>query len=154
MALPEEDAMQPLIALVYRSTQSAPLTPTDLHVLLRKARIRNRQARITGALLYDGTQFMQCLEGPAPALETIYEAILRDARHRQVSVLFKEPVRSREFPDWSMAFVSLFESDRQAALRSLGLDRASADKPVSQLLAHFVKRPARQVDAAGEPVPT
>ena len=138
--------MSLLATLVYRSTHSAPLTPSALHVLVEKARIRNKSARVTGALLYDGTQFMQCLEGPPLAVAALYDSITRDARHQRLKVLFNEPVGSREFPDWAMAFVPMSEEDRQAAMRTLGLAQPSAARPAGQLLAHFLHRSARPTD--------
>jgi hypothetical protein len=130
--------MQTLATLVYGSTQTAPLTPTALNLLVQRARIRNKQLDITGALLYDGVRFMQCLEGPEPAVAEIYSLICDDTRHADVSTLLRHSVTERAFADWQMGFVSIFSQDRAQALKRLGLaDPAAPANPARALLLGF-----------------
>lgn len=130
--------MEGLTALVYRSTQTQPLTPSGLHLLVQRARIRNKRLNVTGALLYDGNRFMQCLEGPAAAVDLVYSSIIQDARHQEVSLLMKNPVHQREFSSWSMGFVSIFADERLAALKSLGLSSQFPPGTPRHLLSNFL----------------
>ena len=57
-----------LLQLVYLSTATRPMTPADLESLLAVSRARNAADSLTGMLLYADRQFMQALEGPAPAV--------------------------------------------------------------------------------------
>ncbi len=138
--------MEALTVLVYRSTHTSALTPTALHLLVERARIRNARLAVTGALLYDGTRFMQCLEGPPAAVESIYAAIGEDGRHKGISLLCQQTAARRDFPKWSMGFVSIFGDERLAGLRSLGLDGQFPAGTPRQLLSDFLR--------ARGPVPT
>lgn len=139
-------------SLVYASTHAAPLTPTALRLIVERARIRNKRLSVTGALVYDGKRFMQCLEGPEPAVEEIYAAIGLDARHKDVTLVFKRPMVEREFADWQMGFVSTFADDRVASLRELGL--AGGEYPVQsarKALAGFAAAATRSPDSTMGP---
>jgi hypothetical protein len=93
-----------LLALVYVSMASHPLSEEEINHLLDRARTRNRQEGVTGVLLYSHGNFIQYLEGPASGIETVYAAIKADPQHRGIIELMREPVASREFSNWSMAF--------------------------------------------------
>jgi hypothetical protein len=93
-----------LHALVYVSTASRALSNEELQHLLDRARIRNSKEGITGVLLYSHRNFIQYLEGPPAGLERVYAIIKADPQHHGIIELMHEPIQSREFADWSMAF--------------------------------------------------
>ncbi|MBF9141283.1 BLUF domain-containing protein [Hymenobacter properus] len=97
----------PLFSLVYRSEASRAVHEVTLGALVRKARLYNQQARITGMLLYAKGQFLQLLEGPEPALSDLYARINDDARHYDVTTLSYGPVELRSFGRWPMAYASV-----------------------------------------------
>jgi hypothetical protein len=135
-----DTAMNNLISLVYRSTQTAPMTLSDLRVLVERARIRNKRRNVTGALLYNGIQFMQCLEGAEDDVALTYSEVVADTRHRDSLVLLEHPADEREFGSWSMGYVPMFASDRLKALQSLGLQNQQLPKESSRhLLASFFR---------------
>ena len=76
----------------------------ELSELLRTARVNNALLGITGLLLYKGGNFMQALEGPEDAVDSLYKKIERDARHKGAIRLIRETVATRQFGDWSMGF--------------------------------------------------
>ena len=90
--------MHKLYTLVYVSTASQPLSTGQIGRLLERARQRNRELEVTGVLLYSDGHFMQCLEGPAGSLATVYERIKCDSLHFGMVDLLREPIRLREFP--------------------------------------------------------
>ena len=96
--------MADLYSLVYVSTATRLLAIDDIGRLLEKARQRNLDQDVTGVLLYSDGNFMQCLEGPAARLASVYETIKSDSLHFGVIDLVREPIKSREFSEWSMAF--------------------------------------------------
>ena len=96
--------MTKLQALVYVSTATHSLSAEELQHLLERARARNSQEGVTGVLLYSHKNFMQYLEGPAAGLEKVYTIIKADPQHHGIIELMSEPINSREFQDWSMAF--------------------------------------------------
>jgi hypothetical protein len=96
--------MTDLYSMVYVSTATRLLSMDDIGRLLGKARQRNLEQDVTGVLLYSDGNFMQCLEGPAARLARVYETIKSDSLHFGIIDLVREPIKSREFSEWSMAF--------------------------------------------------
>jgi hypothetical protein len=81
--------------------------PEDAHEvddIVAAARRRNEEVSITGALIYTRTHFAQVLEGEAAALHSVMASIREDPRHRNIHVVSDEPLSSRCFPDWTMAY--------------------------------------------------
>lgn len=66
--------------------------------------------------------FLQCLEGPAPAVNELYRRIARDDRHVDVTLLDYTGIRHRDFGQWSMAYVRDDEIDAEILLRIRGTD--------------------------------
>lgn len=89
--------------LAYFSDASAGMCPSDLKNILNVARLNNRQAFVTGLLLFDGAQFLQVLEGKSAEVAIIFERILADVRHENVRVQSDREVPGREFGNWAMA---------------------------------------------------
>jgi hypothetical protein len=95
-----------LFGLVYVSTATPLADIAQIEQLLDRAQERNARAGLTGVLLYDAGNFMQYVEGPADALARVYASICRSRLHTGVIEILREPIRAREFPEWSMAFRS------------------------------------------------
>ena len=92
------------VIYVSRNLLPEPAAEAELGRILDRARQRNAALGVTGALLFSGDCFAQVLEGPAPAVEAVFEAIQHDPRHSDVVVLEAGPVPEREFGAWSMAY--------------------------------------------------
>ena len=93
----------PFRTIVYVSSATGLWTPEQLDAILTVSRQRNQAAEVTGLLLYCDGNIMQCLEGPAQAVQHTFDRVERDPRHRGLIVLFDEPVAHRDFAAWSMA---------------------------------------------------
>jgi len=99
--------------LTYASTAVHRFSEADLLALLATARTFNARLEITGLLLYSpGTDgyagtFVQALEGNKDVLQAVFSRIEKDPRHRDVTVIRREAVFSRRFPDWTMGFRDL-----------------------------------------------
>jgi AcrR family transcriptional regulator len=92
-----------LRCIVYASTASDLWSDAALHGLVERARARNSNQAITGQLLYRRRQFVQLLEGPEDAVETLFTAIRQDKRHHSLRLILRRDVTGRAFPDWAMA---------------------------------------------------
>ena len=103
--------MPALRSITYVSTPTQPVHEHDLESLLAEARDFNRINEITGVLLFSGTKFMQCFEGPEDAVQKVYERILRSSKHKDVLVMMDEPIEKRVFGDWLMGSAKATESD-------------------------------------------
>lgn len=94
-----------MIQIVYISTARGDTHVERGHILLTSRR-NNQRDGITGLLYDDGVRFLQVLEGDMSQVDSAYERIKADPRHRAVVVLSRRPIDAREFGDWAMASLS------------------------------------------------
>ena len=93
---------------------------TVVGTLLTQAREHNRQLGLTGALLFDGEQFLQLLEGPGEVVDALARRIEADPRHTGVEVFLhagdaRPPLFGRWWGGWA---------EPEALEAFLALDRA------------------------------
>ena len=91
-----------MLRVVYFSNASLELTFPAIEAIVEKAAERNRPLQISGALHYNGLNFLQILEGPEQALTPLYLQIRKDPRHSGVVKLVHERILTRSYPDWGM----------------------------------------------------
>jgi len=96
-----------LIQLVYNSSAAHLMDKVELLEILEVSRPKNARLQITGLLLYKDGTFMQALEGPEEAVNSLYSTIARDPRHKGVQILLQEPIENRIFADWTMGLAYL-----------------------------------------------
>jgi hypothetical protein len=94
-----------LKSLTYTSLAKLDLTADDLGAIHRTARELNSLDGITGLLVFNGTHFLQIIEGAAPATDDLLARLRRDPRHFGLEVRDERAVEERSFPDWSMELV-------------------------------------------------
>ncbi len=70
--------------------------------ILSAARRNNPALGITGALICRHDLYLQLIEGPAEAIDTLYARICEDDRHANVELLLTEDMGERLFPNWAM----------------------------------------------------
>ena len=70
--------------------------------ILSAARRNNPRLGITGALVCRHDLYLQLIEGPADAIDTLYARICEDDRHANVDLLLSEDMGERLFPNWAM----------------------------------------------------
>jgi hypothetical protein len=109
--------MTSMVRLIYASRLAEGVGPEDLQKILEVSRKNNEARGITGALCYDPQAFLQCLEGPRDAVNALYTTIVRDDRHRDVTLIEYADIYQRTFETWSMAFVRTDELDRQLVIK-------------------------------------
>ena len=101
----------PLIHCIYTSVATQDFTPDLLARLLGRSRRNNDEAGITGMLLFAKGNFFQALEGPPAAVDTLYDRIHADRRHRHVTRVIREPISERAFGSWTMGFLDVARSE-------------------------------------------
>jgi len=115
-----------IFRLVYASTSllsdEPDLACEQIEQILLVSRRNNEVAEITGALLFSDTNFSQVLEGPRAEVERLYETLNHDPRHKDLLLLLSERLGARQFPDWSMAYISQNRRPDRLAVDLLGLD--------------------------------
>ena len=75
--------------------------------LLAECRVKNPKNDVSGVLVSHDEKFLQVLEGPASHIRTLIGKIEKDPRHTEFHVIGINPISQRNFPDWSMASLSL-----------------------------------------------
>jgi hypothetical protein len=115
-----------LVRLVYVSRSLIQASDADetreLRRILAVARAHNQAVGITGGLVRVDNCFIQFLEGPNDAVQSLMDRIRADSRHCLVLVRAVHPISSRAFADWSMACADIrvdagVEAGRPAVFR-------------------------------------
>lgn len=112
----------PIRAVAYVS-EAAPAVAGDplglgsvkLDELVDDAARFNRNAGVTGVLLFDGARFLQYLEGPEDGLSVAYSRVLGAISHTGLIELQRGRVGNRRLPFWPMRWLPT----QPAALRRL-----------------------------------
>jgi hypothetical protein len=99
-----------LKSLTYTSLARLDLQASDLEAIYRTARDENALEGITGLLIFNGTHFLQIIEGAPDAIDDLLERLRRDPRHSGLEVRDVQTVDARSFPDWSMELVRVSAS--------------------------------------------
>lgn len=154
--------MSQLIRLVYasRSTNASGEKQQGLDPgvarILAKSRRNNARLQIAGGLLFGEGYFLQCLEGDADVVKSLYDKIAADRRHRDVTVLAKAPIPTRSFGAWSMKYVP-GEQRLQTLLQKWGLEHFDPYRLSAEQVEATVRFMQREVDPtqtlAEEPSP-
>lgn len=125
--------MSDLLRIVYASKVNFPVSsenggkePTVCEIL-EQCRRNNESKNITGVLCYGDGCFFQCLEGERADVEHLYDRLLTDKRHRNITLLCKRTVPQRMFSLWSMKFMNVDAKIR----RMLQVDKLEAFQPHS-----------------------
>ncbi len=71
---------------------------------MASSRKNNAQRGLTGALLFTGEHFAQVLEGTAASIDQMMAQVTTDVRHDEIIMIAREPIVTRRFGEWSMAY--------------------------------------------------
>ena len=103
-----------LKSLTYTSLARLDLGADDLHDIHRAARELNAIDGITGLLVFNGTHFLQIVEGDPAAVDDLLARLKGDSRHQGLEVRDERGIEARSFPDWTMELVRVSASYFQA----------------------------------------
>ena len=98
--------------LIYRSVANPSiLDEQSLANLENQAASNNRKLGICGLLLLSGDRFLQVLEGTTKFVNQIYNKVVQDKRHHDVTLINFEDIVKPEFIEWNMKLVNLESLD-------------------------------------------
>ena len=100
-----------MYTLTYESVATNKISGTEMEELLEKARANNLRDDITGCLIYYKGGFVQLLEGSKEKIETLYDKIKKDPRHKNVTLFSDDEISKRTFPNWGMAYYPIDENN-------------------------------------------
>jgi hypothetical protein len=108
-----------LVRLLYASRAAQPIDDALVESILESATGRNEEHGITGVLCvcHEGNVFVQALEGGREEVNALYGNIVRDARHREATLLYYSEIGERRFAAWRMGHVELTSVNLRTILR-------------------------------------
>lgn len=105
-APPSALSVETIREVVYQSRAIDSFHPDQLAGLLEQCRRNNREANLTGLLLYHAGDFLQVLEGPPEEVERVFKIIRADPRHYRVNIILDRTQPRRSFSEWEMGSYS------------------------------------------------
>ena len=90
-----------LIRIVYYSERNNKVG-LDMRRLLDTCDRNNKRDGISGFLHYNGTYFLQVLEGTKDLVRACYARIHADETHHNMVLIGAEPISARKFDVWAM----------------------------------------------------
>lgn len=133
-----------LFQLVYVSDAIHQLDITEIRNIEQVSQKNNKQAGVTGILMFKFGKFMQFLEGPESEVRRIFSVIQKDPRHTNIEVLTEGIIPKRQFSDWHMRYTPLSEIQSNCGIifwklydltSSAGDALESASKTLAMLLS-------------------
>ena len=108
-----------LVRLLYASRATEPIDEALLQSIVERSRANNLEHGITGILCVyaDGGVFLQVIEGARREVNALYGNLLRDRRHRDVTLLHFAEIEERHFSAWRMGSVDLKKVNLSTILR-------------------------------------
>jgi hypothetical protein len=94
-----------LTSLTYTSLARLDLDSEDLERIHHTALELNALDGITGLLVFNGTHFLQIIEGAPDTIEDLVKRLRMDSRHSGFEIRDRHEIEARSFPDWSMELV-------------------------------------------------
>ena len=125
--------------LAYVSTAVRLMTDNELTDILKVARRRNAENDVTGVLLYSDGTFIQVLEGQADSIDTIFDSIVNDKRHKNIIKLVDDKLDVKYFPDWNMGFAAVDKNKVREIAGFLGSTGEILNDGSGNLLAGILK---------------
>ena len=96
-----------LVQCLYASRAIEAVTDASVKDILEQSRRNNLGAGITGLLCHTDESFIQVIEGGRGEVSELIGRIMRDRRHRDVTLLTFDEIQERAFSEWSMGQVNL-----------------------------------------------
>lgn len=137
-----------LLSVIYVSVADPLLSSADIDAILVTARRNNARDALTGALIYNGHNFMQLLEGAADRVDACLAAIREDPRHSGMVEIRRRTIEEREFSDWTMLYEPAFQG-HEAEFAQLAAN-GRLDPEFERMLGNFVALGRRGTSPGGQ----
>ena len=83
--------------LVYSSFVQKHVSKESIAKLLLRSQANNLKNEVTGCIVFHGNEFIHLLEGRKEDVQKLYTRIVKDTRHRHVTILYKQTISDRFF---------------------------------------------------------
>ena len=78
---------------------------SDLDDIETNSRDWNARNDVTGFLIFNGTHFLQLIEGPETVIDALVERVRNDPRHAGFAIRDRQKIERRSFPRWPLEVV-------------------------------------------------
>ncbi|WP_168454499.1 BLUF domain-containing protein [Sphingopyxis microcysteis] len=99
-----------MLSVIYVSVADPLIGEQDIAALLVQARRNNQRDALTGALIFNGHNFLQLLEGPGDKVDACLAVIRNDPRHSGMVEVRRREIAERAFAEWTMLYDPEFRS--------------------------------------------
>jgi len=123
--------------------------------ILAVSQRNNSRDQITGALVYSDATFFQVVEGGREDLDRLIRRLEGDARHGEITTVYRAEVTGRIFPDWSMTAPRLspeLAAKMMATVAAAHASPTAAIELLRQLSVEDAVHPADWTDPAAKPL--
>jgi hypothetical protein len=141
-----------LVRLLYASRAAKSANARAVASILAECQQNNPARGLTGVLCYSDEIFLQVLEGGRDAVCATFNAIVRDPRHGEVTLLQFEEISERRFGCWTMGQVNIGKVNSSLLLKyaeKAELDPFSVSGDVSLALLEELIATASVVGRSG-----
>lgn len=125
-----------MLSVTYVSVADPLIGDEDIAAILVSARRNNFRDELTGALAYNGHNFLQLLEGPGDKVDACLAVIREDPRHSGMIEVRRRAVEARNFGEWAMLYDPHFEWQDNALARLAANDPVDAED--ERIFANFL----------------
>lgn len=129
-----------MLQLIYHSLAVPGLSSDDLHEIIEISRRKNFDKGISGILVFNGSAFLQVLEGPQEAVTDLMGYIDRDPRHTEVRTLMEHLVPAREFGEWAMVLAEPHDQDILGDFKEFTVEASVAHQVLSMFHTGMLER--------------
>lgn len=120
--------------LVYESRATGSTgSLTNLATILAESQRNNDRDGLTGVLAAHGERYVQVIEGSPAILDNLLKRLNGDRRHREVSIIGREPISARRFGNWTMASARITPAQADTLDRLIEAQDATPDRIVDLL---------------------
>ena len=78
---------------------------SELEDIETSSREWNARNDVTGFMIFNGTHFLQLIEGAEPVVDDLVARVRRDPRHTGFEIRDRQKVERRSFPGWPLEVV-------------------------------------------------
>lgn len=127
-------------SICYISNATTLLDEFELRKLFNFCRVENKHRGITGILIYKEGTFIQLLEGDESEISSLFEYIILDSRHNQITKVLDRSIKQNIFKDYKTGFGSFFNDFELHDLDDFIEEQKNLDygRSVKALLQPFV----------------
>lgn len=112
-----------MMQLIYASTATSQVDFDVMQKILTQCVAKNNEFGISGMMIFDGKQFLQCIEGNEAEVIQLRKNIFNDPRHQDIHLIGEKEITMRSFSQWYMGYLN-----SKRAIREVFLDISGSEE--------------------------